>query len=359
MKVFFYPHAYLRDRQLDTIRHWPASEVYNPGLAEGRQGAQVGAERAKVGRIQVSWKQRLPLLNLKRRPREAPRDAVIYVWGALIATGSFIVDLDNPWSLVGYNIDAMKLYRPLIRGILLTDRCREIRCMSDACRESLRLLFGERVHAKARVHYPYMRQVVANVTDVSKDTKFLFVGTQFEIKGGEALLRAFARVHARYPSSQLDIITHLPEQLVPLAQECRGIVVHDARFLREEIHERFMLQADVLVLPTYVESFGMVALEALAHGLALIVTDIYALREMVDPGQNGELLTPPVSIWDGHLPSAVYRDIVNITQHIRSADTMSFEDQLAQAMERFVVDPTWRLHARQASTRLMRERFAC
>jgi glycosyltransferase involved in cell wall biosynthesis len=359
MKVFFYPHRYLRDRQLDTVKSWPGEQVLNPELALNRSGMQVSAKKAKAARMKLSWKQKLPLLNLKCRPEEAPKDAVIYVWGALIFSGNFIVDLDNPWSLVGYNLGAMSLYRPLIRHILLAPRCREIRCMSAACRESLRLLFGRKVYAKARVHYPYMRPAVAAVEGISREARFLFVGTQFEIKGGEVLLRAFTRVFARYPACRLDVVTHLPSEFAQLAKACPGIIVHEARYSREEIHTRFMLQADVLVLPTYVESFGMVALEALAHGLALIATDVYALKEMVKPGYNGDLLEPPVSIWNGYLPSDAYRNLANVKELIRVTDMTAFEEHLAQAMERFVIDENWRLRARQASTHVVREQFAC
>lgn len=359
MRVYFYPHSYLRDRQIDTIKRWPKDQVVNPGLADNRRGAQVPASKARAARMTMTWKQRLPLVNIKLRPHEAPKDAVIYCWGALIATGGFITDLDNPWSLVGYNIGAMSLYQPLIRRLLLADRCRDIRCMSAACRESLRLLFGEDVYAKARVFYPCIEPVVSSIDHVAPEARFLFVGTQFEIKGGEVLIRAFARVHQQHPNSRLDIVTHLPDRFVKLAGSCPGIEVHDARFTREEIHERFMRQAEVLLLPTYVDSFGMVALEALAYGLGVIATDVYALREMVEPERNGELLPPPVSIWNGFLPSPVYRDLANVKQHIQATDTCSFEDRLARAIERFVIDPVWRLQARQASVRLMRERFAC
>ena len=45
---------------------------------------------------------------------KAPKDSVIYVWGAVVSKGNFIVDLDNPWSLTGYNLTAMSLYRPIL-----------------------------------------------------------------------------------------------------------------------------------------------------------------------------------------------------------------------------------------------------
>jgi len=360
MKIFFYPHRYLRDRQLDTIRRWPSDQVVNPEVAKNRRGNQVSSSYANASKLKQSWQQKLPLLNVKLRPEEAPGDAVIYVWGAVVVTGRFIVDLDNPWSLVGYNLRAMPIYRLFIKRFLSSARCLEIRCMSEACRLSLRALFGDAIYNKATVHYPCIPQVVTEIPARHTDEcRFLFVGTQFEIKGGVAVLKAFRRVYEQANNARLDVITHLPAEYAHLAEGCTGIHIHEAKFTRSEIHDQFMRQADVLVLPTYVESFGMVALEALAHGLALIATDVYALRELVKDGRNGRLLAPPLSIWDDHLPSALYYDIQKAKQHIRSSDTTAFENRLAQSIEQFVVDPDWRLRARQASTRLMAEKFAC
>lgn len=359
MKVFFYPHLYLRERQLDIIRHWPKEEVVNPELFENRRGEQVSKAKARALVLHMSWKQKLPMLNIKRRPKNAPKAAVIYIWGGLIASGDFIVDLDNPWSLVGYNLSVMPFYRPFIKHLLLGERCREIRCMSEACRLSLRKLFGGDVYQKAKVHYPFMQQAVSETElNIVHVCRFLFIATQFEIKGGKALLQAFGRLYRKYPGCQLDVITHLPDEFEPLASACDGIIVHEANLTRQEIHSRFMQHADVLVLPTYVDSFGMVALEGLAHGLALIASDLYALSEMVEEGNNGNLIDPPVSIWDGVMPSPAYYDLANVKQRIRNTDTGEFEEKLEQVMCRFVQDETWRLNARRASLNLLQERFA-
>lgn len=360
MQVYFYPHSYLRDRQLDTIYRWPRTQVVNLDDIKDRSGGQVSAKYANAKKLGMSWKQKLPLLNLKLRPKILSNEVVVYVWGAIVATGNFIVDLDNPWSLVGYNLRAMPIYRWFIKRALLSDRCQEIRCMSEACRKSLRVLFGEKVYSKAQVHYPCVPQVVSSVEEhVSDVCRFLFVGTQFEIKGGDALIKAFRRVYERRGNCTLDAITHLPNKFDGFVKGCEGIQVYDARFTRDEVHTRFMLNADVLVLPTYVESFGMVALEALAHGLAIISTDVYALGEIVRDGVNGALLAPPISVWDGVKPSSAYYDLPNIKKRIRSTDTTEFEIKLENAIEYFLVDPVWRLDARQASTKLMRERFLC
>ena len=48
--------------------------------------------------------------------------------------------------------------------------------------------------------------------------------------------------------------------------------------------------ADVLVMPSHYESFGMVALEAMACGVPVIASDVSVMPEIV--GEAGELIDP-------------------------------------------------------------------
>lgn len=361
MKIYFYPHAYLRDRQLDTIRKSlvdPNYKVINPEIIDNRRGGQVSADKANSRKIQFSLKQKLPLVNFKRWPKAAPKDSVTYVWGGLVLGGRFIVDLDNPWSLTGYNLRAMNLYKSLIKWMLLSKRCIEIRCLSEACRFSLKELFGEAVYNKAKVHYPTeFKPITKDQIVVSECCRFLFVGTQFEIKGGLALVKAFEKVSKQFPNSRLDIITHLPEKFQRFTSDCNGIHVHSAKFSRDEIMKNFMHKADVLILPTYVESFGMVIMEAIANGLAIIATDVYAIKEMIK--DNGFLIKPPISVWDEYSPSKYYWDLENIKDHIDSTDTSNFEKELELAMSTFILDPSIRKEARINSLNRFMELKKC
>ncbi len=359
MRVFFYPQARLRDRQLATVRAWPRADVVNFQQLSDNVGSQVARKVALHRKVSIAWPQRIPLINVKRRPPGLAPEVAVYVWGALVATGPFIVDLDNPFALTGYNLRALYLYRPLLRAILASRRCVAIRCMSRACVSSLEALFGKTVSGKATVCYPSAGLSAAAAGDVrvERDCRFLFVSTQFEIKGGAALLRAFRAVLDQVPTARLDMVTHLPAEYEPLVQACSGAVqIHAAEFSREELATRFMSVADVLVHPTYVDSFGMVALEALAAGLGLIVTDVYALPELVTP-DNGFVLPAPVSIWNGYLPSRDYYRLRDIKQRIHATDTAAFERQLTTAMVRFATDPAFRHSARRASADLFAQRF--
>lgn len=349
-KVFFYPHYYLRDRHLETIRSWPSAQVCNPEVAMGRRGQQVSRSKAITGGAR-SWKQILPLLNLKLRPSEAPHEAVIYLWGGVVATGPFIVDLDNPWSLVGYNVSAMPLYKPFIKWILLSERCLEIRCMSEACRLSLRQLFGEGVYRKSVVHYPVAGLIpqfdVAPISDTV--CRFLFVGSQFEIKGGYALLEAYKRAYAKNPRITLDVITHLPDQYKDEVKRIPGINVYPPEFSRDELISRFMKNADVLVHPSYMESFGMTILEGISNGLAIISNDIYAIKEMVVDKKNGYLLIPPVSKWNGVLPNENFMKKTEFIDVVREADVKRYVDELEAAILHLSTNPAVLIEMKQYS----------
>ena len=355
--VYFYPHRTLRERQLDTVRAWPAERVLNPDLGARRQARQVSREEALAPRPRRGWR-RLPLINLKRRPSGLGPEAALYLWGAVAARGRFIVELDNPYALTGFDLGAMALYRGLLGRLLAAPRCLEIRCLSEACRRTLALLFGAAVGNKAALHYPLVGRPAPAPARAEAGCRFLFVATQFELKGGAALLRAFRRVHLEAPETRLDLVTHLPPGHEALAAACPGVRVHAATMSRDEVAARFLSRAQVLVHPTYVESFGMVVLEALAHGLAIVASDVYALPEMVRDGVNGDLLTPPISIWRDHLPAPLYHRLDRAGDEIERLDSSDFEARLAAAMLALARDGAWLERARAASARLFDARFA-
>jgi glycosyltransferase involved in cell wall biosynthesis len=357
MRVFFYPHRYLRDRHLDTIRRWPSDQAINAQSFTQRRGAQVQKSESESSAPRRSWQRRLPLLNMKRRPRGLAPDDVVYVWGAVMATGPFIVDLDNPYALTGYNASALTLWRGWLRRMLLAERCREVRCLSEACRSSLATLLGADVAAKAVVIYPRIDAVASATIVPARAPRFLFIGTQFEIKGGEALLRAFADVRAKLPGATLDVITHLPPSFREVAAQ-PGVTVHEAGFRREELWERYLRHADVLVHPSYIESFGMVVLEAIAHGLAVVANDVYAHREMVIPQRNGVLLVPPVRYWNNNVAGPLFREEWRARDIIRATDMREYTRQLTQAMCDVAASPERLRVLRQQSRELFEERFA-
>jgi glycosyltransferase involved in cell wall biosynthesis len=61
----------------------------------------------------------------------------------------------------------------------------------------------------------------------------------------------------------------------------QGVAVNFHGFLKSEAKEKFLKQADILLFPSWSESFGLVAVEAFAHGLPVIGSDIPGIRSVL------------------------------------------------------------------------------
>lgn len=73
-----------------------------------------------------------------------------------------------------------------------------------------------------------------------------------------------------------------------LVQEL-GLVPH-VTFLGKQNHvERIIPRADVLLLPSELESFGLAALEAMACGVPPVATDVGGVSELITHGEDGYL----------------------------------------------------------------------
>jgi glycosyltransferase involved in cell wall biosynthesis len=126
----------------------------------------------------------------------------------------------------------------------------------------------------------------------------LFVGLDFERKGGDVLLRAWPEVRRRVPHAQLRIVgPPRPRRSRVPGETWLGRLDEPAMLSRE------YASADVLVMASRFEPWGHVFTEAMGHGTACIAADGGAMREIVENGANGLLVQPgrPASLADALL----------------------------------------------------------
>ncbi len=118
-----------------------------------------------------------------------------------------------------------------------------------------------------------------------------FVGRLTRQKGVDVLLRAFARVEARYPEARLVLAGDGPDRPA-LEQLARSLGLRRAMFLgwRGDVSD-ILADVSLLAVPSRWEGFGLVALEAMALRKPVVAARVSALPEIVVPGETGLLVS--------------------------------------------------------------------
>jgi len=138
------------------------------------------------------------------------------------------------------------------------------------------------------------------------EPRLAYAGRLSAEKGIDILLRAFARVLEAVSRAQLEIVGDGPmrSDLEALAEQLgiRDRVEFTGSLSTAEM-ERQLDTAWVQAVPSkWDEPFGMVAIEAMMRGTAVVASDGGGLRDIVRNGQTGLLVSPnDIQAWAGTL----------------------------------------------------------
>lgn len=124
--------------------------------------------------------------------------------------------------------------------------------------------------------------------------RVLAVGRLVPVKGFDTLLAAWAEVARVHPDWQLVIVGE-GELRDALARQIDDLRITPFVTLAGATHnvESFYRSASVFCLTSHYEGFGMVLIEAMAYGLAIVSSNCEAgPRELVTADENGILVSP-------------------------------------------------------------------
>jgi glycosyltransferase involved in cell wall biosynthesis len=128
--------------------------------------------------------------------------------------------------------------------------------------------------------------------DPAKDyhsPRILFIGTEFNRKGGPQLLQAFRTVREAIPSAELHIAGPAQVDNLPPGAFSHGHLSKADPDQKLKLESLFR-DSTLFVLPSLYEPFGIAPLEAMLYQLPAVVTNAWALPECVTPGINGDLV---------------------------------------------------------------------
>ena len=155
-------------------------------------------------------------------------------------------------------------------------------------------------------------------------TMLLFVGRLQALKGVDLALETLIELRRRGRNALLAIIggpsgPDGKETLARLHERVAQVgAINQVKFVAPPAHQllsTWLRAADVTVVPSRSESFGLVALESSGCGTPVVASDVGGLKTLIEPGVNGFLIEErDASIW---------ADAVEVTLDLEHALSMS------------------------------------
>ena len=143
---------------------------------------------------------------------------------------------------------------------------------------------------------PMDKEIAKQQLGLDGGKNILFVGRIEPLKGIDKLLMAMTYLKSEQKPGLLVIgggenSQHEMERLQRLSQElCIQDSVTFLGVIRQGELPRFYCAADVCVIPSYYESFGLVALESLACGTPVVATEVGGVASIIRQGETGYMV---------------------------------------------------------------------
>jgi UDP-glucose:(heptosyl)LPS alpha-1,3-glucosyltransferase len=127
----------------------------------------------------------------------------------------------------------------------------------------------------------------------ASDTLLLFVGMNFEVKGLDTIIASLAKARTARPEANIRLLVVGRGDENKYRKMAQSMGITDAViFAGTQVDglERYYRAADVFIMLSKFDTFGMVVLEAMAAGLPVIVSPNVGAKDLVAEGINGFIL---------------------------------------------------------------------
>ena len=291
----------------------------------------------------------------------SPRRVPILARCDLVHVDGAAVPITNvPW-IVGsveyssafFSFDDTWYTRPTLRNSLVRllsgSKCRKILTHSEAALNSLKLGLGKEfgsIASKTGVLPPVVstRYLLRNppTKERGRPVRVLFVGNHFFDKGGRELFYAFLRLKKKY-DVELILVTGAPRHhesyfnsFAEIMRKEPGVSLY-SRIPKDFLWNECFAKSDIFCMPSYMDTFGFVVIEAMANRLPAVTTDMFALPEIVREGETGLLVHAPIASFERdrlRTPESVrrYREAV-LDEKLFGSVVDSLEASLGELIE--------------------------
>ena len=296
------------------VTEWHGA-IHEAAQCPPRGVTYVDASELEKGKL---WPIRSPIKKFLRKIDSTGVDVVEAIISPVLTKGVWVYSLGHYAEALAFSIYGVPIPRKVraqfVRNILAKENCKKILFWSNA---GLRTLsdYGREVDGvlinKSAVVYPAVREpeTLRYILEKRKrgdkqGISLLFQGDFFR-KGGAHVIDAFERIQSIVPRIKLRLCCDEKIDFNTADAELRAKYLNRiknnsgvkfGRVSRQEMIQEVLPNADIYLLPTYVEVFGFGILEAMAHAIPVVSTNYFAIPEMVTEGANGLLID--TSAWN-------------------------------------------------------------
>jgi glycosyltransferase involved in cell wall biosynthesis len=215
-----------------------------------------------------------------------------------------------------------KLWRMLLRGadhivVVSNDLATDVLALDPTVAAKMTTIYNG---VDLALFTPAEHEQPARFSLPNQGKTILSVGAFIPMKGHDVLVRAVGRVLSRMPDARLVLVGGDGPEIEPIRQLINSMsLAHRVTIFKDVPHEcipEFLAQAQLFVLASRRESFGLVVTEAGAAKVPVVCTKAQGLRELIIDGVTGRL----VEI-DDHI--ALADAIVDVLTHPDDARRMA------------------------------------
>jgi len=248
-----------------------------------------------------------PMKGYFRRFESDKHDLIEATLCPILTKNNWIYSIANFQEALAFNFCGAPLPRFIraayMKHIFLKDNFKKLIFWSEAGRKTLNSygnISDKRILEKTAVVYPAIRQVPDELIRHNTDKVNILFSGDFFRKGGVNVVDAFDRIQKDFPHTKL--ILCCDEKLdfntgnIELRKEYIDKIKNNSkidfrgRVSREIMMNQVFPDTDIYLLPTYAEAFGYAVLEAMAYGIPVIATNIFAIPEIVEDKSSGLLI---------------------------------------------------------------------
>lgn len=147
-----------------------------------------------------------------------------------------------------------------------------------------------------KVIYNSIKKPSNNIDFINKENKLIFMGKIEEYKGIYDILQAIKNIKDELEIDGWKLLIAgdgEADEIKRLIKEYKiGNVVEVLGWIDEKCKKEVLDKTKILIMPSYIESFGISCVEAMSYGNSVIVSNVGGLPEIVDNNINGIIISP-------------------------------------------------------------------